>query len=161
MNQKNLSIIGVVALLIIAYFWWGGSTSSAPATNDTDATTNVSEVTNNTQTSAPKGSTSGGTTSSYPSMTKDGIYIIYYKPSGFSPNVLNIVAGKSVRFINNSGKAMRIGSADNTNNPIYAAFNQPKTVGQGGIYEYTFNDRGSFSYKNLNASADQGVIVVK
>ncbi len=75
--------------------------------------------------------------------------------------MLTIPRGKSVRFVNNSGgKAMRVGSTDSAN-IIYSAFNQNKTVGSGGTYEYTFVDKGTYSYSNKNNTVDQGIIVVQ
>lgn len=158
LNSKNLSIIGVIVVLIMAYYWWGKG-SDMPT--DSSISNSSGDVVKETSTSKPSGTTQTKSTVTNSAIAKDGAYVINYKPAGFSPSMIEVPPGKSVRFVNNSGKAMRIGSTDSTNNPIYNAFNQSKTVGQGGVYEYTFTDKGNYSYRNINNPGDQGVVIVK
>ena len=158
-NSKNLwAIGGIVAVLILGTIWWQNKTALAP--NEIDTATidsNISTTTDVSKTPAPK-----TVVAKLPLITKDGIYLIYYTSKGFVPKSLDIPVGKSVRIVNNSGgKAMRIGSTDTTNNPVYNSFNQPKTVGAGGTYEYTFVDKGIYTYDNKNNPVDQGVITVR
>ena len=154
MNSKNIAIITITALAILGFIWYQKSTPTLPPDNS------LSTVDNKTATQVTPTASKPATGSSLPRITKDGIYIINYLPSGFVPRTLEVPIGKSVRFVNNSGKAMRISSTDTTNNPVYNAFNQSKTVGQGGIYEYTFTDKGIFGYRNLNNPVDQGVVTI-
>ena len=56
---------------------------------------------------------------------------------------------------------MRIGTSDTTNNSVYQALNQPKTVGKGSYYDYNFVSPGVYEYLNLNNTADKGTITVK
>lgn len=159
-NSKNLWVIGgVVAVLILGFVWWQNKPATVPvgdgAIVNKEAILPTAESTGKTAVTKP-------VATKLPSITKDGIYLIYYTSKGFVPGALEIPVGKSVRLINNSGgKAMRIGSTDTTNNPIYNAFNQSKTVGAGGTYEYTFVDKGVFNYNNKNNPADQGSITVR
>lgn len=95
-----------------------------------------------------------------PSMTKEGNYIIYYDNSGFSPGTLTITAGKGIRFINNSSRAMLIYAADQ-NDPVAASLNQSKSAFKGGIYNYTFTKPGVYKYYNYNNPKDIGVVEVK
>jgi plastocyanin len=157
MDSKNISLAAAAVVIVAGYFWWS-SQSMQPA----DVTTPVVSDTEETsaKAAAPVAKPAAPKPAN-PSMTADGTYVVYYGSSGFSPRLLEIPLGKSVRFVNNSGKAMRISSSDNTNSPIYAALNQSKTVGQGGIYEYTFIYKGSYSYNNINNPIDQGIVVVK
>ena len=160
-NSKNLwMIVGVVVVLILGFVWWQDGKSDSEIANQevkTEETvkTETPAVTTKTTSTAKTGSTQ------LPSVTKDGIYLIYYISSGFSPRSIEIPVGKSVRFVNSSsGKSMRIEST-NTSNPIYNSFNQSKTVGAGGTYEYTFTDKGTFTYINKNNPTDYGAIIVK
>lgn len=159
-NSKNWWIIGgIVIVLILGFVWWQNKPAVTPAgdgaTLNKEAILPATENTGETVVTKP-------VATKLPSITKDGIYLIYYTSKGFVPSALEIPAGKSVRLINNSGgKAMRIGSTDTTNSPIYNSFNQSKTVGAGGTYEYTFVDKGVFTYSNKNNPGDQGSITVR
>ena len=158
-NSNNWwAIGGIVVILILGLVWWQNKPALAPTDINTTEGSNVSTST----TGVPKTAVSKSVTTKLPSVTKEGIYLIYYTSKGFVPMSLDIPVGKSVRFINNSGgKSMRIGSTDTTNNPVYNALNQSKTVGAGGTYEYTFVDKGIFTYSNKNNPADQGSITVR
>lgn len=125
-----------------------GGTNIAIATS-TDKTTPVV----NDMKSAPA--------KSQPVITKNGTYIVSYESSGFKPDTIEIKRGTPVRFVNNSTKSLRVASTDTTNNPIFQAFSQPKTMGKGGIFEYTFNDVGTYYYTNQFNSAAKGTVVVK
>ncbi|OGZ04209.1 MAG: hypothetical protein A2648_01345 [Candidatus Lloydbacteria bacterium RIFCSPHIGHO2_01_FULL_41_20] len=158
-NSNNLwAIGGIVVFLILGLMWWQGNPVLAPTDANITEDGSISTSTTNT----PKTAVSGSVTTKLPSVTKEGIYLIYYTSKGFVPMSLDLPVGKSVRFVNNSGgKAMRIGSTDTTNSPVYNALNQSKTVGAGGTYEYTFVYKGVFTYSNINNLTDQGSITVR
>ena len=40
-------------------------------------------------------------------------------------------------------------------------FDQGKSVGKGGYYDYTFNRKGTFVYYNNNKKIDAAVIIVE
>src|SRR3989344_3892538 len=104
-------------------------------------------------------STSSGTNSSLPTMTKDGIYLVYYTNSGFSPSSLQISQKSTVRFVNNSSKAMRI-FAENRDDSKYYSLDQPISVSKGSAYDYVFTNTGIWFYYNKNNSGDRGSITV-
>jgi plastocyanin len=93
-------------------------------------------------------------------MTPEGYYVIRYTASGFSPAMLEVSKGKSVRFINDSSDALSIAPADTVNQP-YATFDQTKSIGKGGTYNYTFTTTGSYTYYNLNNKTHIGVVTAK
>jgi len=95
-----------------------------------------------------------------PAMTKDGSYIVYYTDRGFSPSTITIKPGKSIHFVNSSNKAMSVATTE-PNDQVRGEFNQGKTVGKGGVYDFTFLKEGLWQYMNRNNSADKGMIVVK
>lgn len=155
-DSRSAIAVGVILAALVGYLWWSQGTPE-PA-NDGEAATEQPVAAEGT---APAPKTAPKTTAVTPSLTTEGIYVVSYKPSGFTPQTLEIATGKSVRFLNNSGKTMRIASMDTTGSPVYSALNQSKTVGQGGVYEYTFIYQGTYAYQNINYPGDQGTIVVK
>lgn len=169
MNTINKKyIIGAVVIIIAVWigFSMGKKSAEAPEVplNDTtvvpETKTTVSTVpvkkTTTTTTTAPKTTT----TVSSPIMTKDGSYLVSYTSRGFSPATLTIKKGMSVHFVNNSTKAMSL-TTTTTDNQVQSEFNQGKTVGQGGTYDFTFMTAGSWYYMNRNNAADFGVIIVQ
>ena len=156
-NTTIVSIIAIIVIAIVGFMLFGSSPEVSPG--DTTVTESAIPSTGQT-TQVPKPATKT-TTSVSPTMTKDGYYLVSYLNSGFSPRTLDIVRGKSVRFLNNSTRSMRIVSADTTNNSVYQALNQSKTVGKGGAYDFTFNEAGTYDYMNYNNSADRGTITVR
>lgn len=166
-TQSNKIIIILVGIIVIlgGYLIFGKSspstnneTSLAPGATTTGtvgtpstAPTGASKTTTTKTTSTPKVSA--------PTMTKDGLYVIYYTNAGFSPATLQITKGKGVRFINNSDKAMRI-FADQKYDNLYSALNQSKTVGRGATYDFVFNEAGNWAYHNENNQNDRGTVIV-
>lgn len=158
-NYRNL-IIGAVVLVVAGYFFFQSRDVVAPIDESVSGvSTSTSESSTKTQSTK---TTTGATKSvtSLPTMTKEGYYLISYTDKGFIPKTLEISAGKSVRFVNNASKAMRIFADDKTSS-LYNEMNQSKTVGRGGIYDFTFVTAGTWAYHNENNPVDKGVVVVK
>lgn len=164
MNKKYI-IAGVVVLVaILIGFFFGKESAVAPqepvngaseqATTTPTVTTAPSKTT--TTTTAPKTTTTGAAT-----ILKDGSYLVTYTNTGFSPKTLTIKKGKSVHFVNNSSKAMSLTTTDTTNSQVYAEFNQGKTVGKGGSYDFTFLSSGTWGYMNRNNQVDRGTVIVQ
>lgn len=163
MNQdfKKYSafLVAVIAVVAGVYFF-NNKESKAPTLSDLSVNTqNVA-----TSSAQEKPVTLPAKRAPAPSspviVTKDGFYVVSYENLGFNPKNLEISRGRSVRFVNNSHKAMRIGSTDTTA-PASQLLSQPKSVGKGGTYDYTFNEAGTYKYANQNNTADAGTIVVK
>ncbi|MBI5817240.1 MAG: cupredoxin domain-containing protein [Candidatus Yonathbacteria bacterium] len=165
MNTSNNTIVIILVGTIVilgGYLIFGNSPTSKNEVASPEATTTGVTATTQTKT-APKTTTATKTTSvqkvTVPTMTKDGLYVIYYTNTGFSPATLRIVKGKGVRFINNSDKAMRI-FADQKYDNVYSALNQSKTVGRGVTYDFVFNEAGNWAYHNENNQNDRGTVIV-
>ncbi len=159
-NYRNL-IIGAIVLVVAGYFFFQSRNVVAPVQDESvsGVSTSTSETSTKTQsTKTTTNVTKSGT--SLPTMTKEGYYLISYTDKGFIPKTLEISAGKSVRFVNNASKAMRIFADDKTSS-LYNEMNQSKTVGRGGIYDFTFVSAGTWAYHNENNPLDKGVVVVK
>ncbi|MEK7531494.1 MAG: hypothetical protein AAB545_00995 [Patescibacteria group bacterium] len=88
-------------------------------------------------------------------------YTIIYTDAGFVPQTLQIKAGQSIRFRNESSSSMWVSSVYQGNVPIYSALNQGRSVGKGGTYDFTFTDRLTVLFFNLNYKTHTGVISVE
>lgn len=159
-------ILATVAILLAVWvgFFFGNKSANAPESpvngeveqvaTTTPAVQQVPAQKTITTTVAPK------TTTSMPAIAKDGSYLVYYTNKGFSPSPLTIKVGKSVRFVNNSSKAMSLTSTS-VDSQAQSEFNQEKTVGQGGVYDFTFMSAGTWGYMNRNNKADLGTVIVQ
>ncbi|TSC54902.1 MAG: hypothetical protein LiPW30_368 [Parcubacteria group bacterium LiPW_30] len=159
-NYRNL-IIGAVVLAVVGYYFFQSRDVVAPVQDE--SVSGISTSTNGTTAKTQATKTTASTPKSgtaLPTMTKEGYYLVSYTDKGFVPKTLEISAGKSVRFVNNASKAMRIFADDKTSS-LYNEMNQSKTVGRGGIYDFTFVSAGTWAYHNENNTADKGVVVVK
>ena len=156
-NKKYLSLlVAIIAIGIIIYIVKNNS-ETAHVTQD-DEKSPVAESTTLPSTKQPAPAVSSGSGAPSTPVIKDGVYIVSYTNSGFQPKMLEISRGKTVRFVNNSTKAMRVNTTDTL---VSQTLSQPKTVGKGGTYEYTFNDSGTYKYANQNNTADTGAVIVK
>lgn len=89
-------------------------------------------------------------------------YIVSYTNTGFSPQKITIKAGQTVRFLNASGAhSLWIAAAAGPTNFPLTEFNQGKSVGKGGTYNYTFSRKGNYVYYNNNNKNDVGLITVQ
>lgn len=160
MIKKYILAIIAITLAVWAGFFFGKKAVNAPENPingfiEQATTTPVSITTKTATTVAPK-----TTTPSAPRMTKDGSYLVYYTNHGFSPSTLTVKVGKSVHFVNSGSKAMSL-TTTSVDNQVQSEFNQGKTVGQGGSYDFTFLSAGTWNYTNRNNSSDRGTIIVK
>lgn len=165
MNKRN-AIIAVIVALVIVYGVFL-RVSRSPTSPDMNGPSQVQEQEYATTTVSVPVTTpvKKTTTVSQPKTTsvtilKDGSYLVSYTDRGFVPATLEIKAGKSVHFVNNSNKAMSLTTTSAESN-VYGEFNQSKTVGKGGTYDFTFLQPGIWNYVNRNNQGDQGVVVVK
>ncbi len=175
MDTKKILVIAAIAAIIVLGAIIGVKQSFAPSPSDDTAVTETVVLDENAGATTTEETATGGTVpktttkttapKTVPSTTptpviKNGVYVINYTTSGFSPNQLEIAVGKSVRWTNNSDKAMRIFSND-TGSTVFTTLNSSKTVGKGGVYEFTFLYKGAWGYHNQNNSGDTGLIIVK
>jgi len=165
MERKETYIAGgIVALLLLGGFaWWTyGDDSSSPTSTETptgQSADNTDIKTTGTDTPAKRAAAAYTVT-----RAKEGsayVATVTLTASGFSPRIVEIERGDSVRFINKSGKSMRITSDTFEGAPIYAGFNQVKSVGMNGTYSLSFSEAGVWGYHNLGTESDIGIVYVK
>ncbi len=87
--------------------------------------------------------------------------IISYTDSGFSPNKIIVRPGAVISFLNQSSRPMWVASDLHPSHKLLPGFDQLKSIGQQGSYNYTFIKSGSWGYHNHINPADGGVIGVK
>jgi len=94
--------------------------------------------------------------------TKETGIVVSYTNDGFRPIVLTVTQGTSVLFRNDSNRALRITSDtyENLSKISYRGFEQSRSIKKGETFNFTFNDKGIWAYKNLNEPAHVGIIVV-
>lgn len=77
---------------------------------------------------------------------------VSYTSGGFSPVSITVKAGTMVTFTNSSNHSMKVGGD---------SFTQSIAVGNGGLYQYQFNTKGTFGYKDLNNPSYTGTVIVQ
>lgn len=169
----TIFIIVVVVLLglgFVALPRSPGLFNRAPTATSSDLTTSGTDTTTNTTEVPASGNTAPAPAKSraYPGLSTSGVlpaknyqYLVVYTSKGFSPATLQIKAGETVRFVNNSTLSLRVAAADTSLNAPNRELDQVKSVGKGGTYDFTFNAKGVVIYQNLNDKSKTGSILVK
>lgn len=160
----------MAVLLIGGFVWWmyrGEDTAASPAAEVPAAQVADNKANNNSDDIAggnASPSTQRAVTAYTTTRAKEGasyVATVTLTDQGFSPRIVEIKEGESVRFINKSSKSMRIASDEYAGSPIYAGFNQVKSVGINGTYSLSFTEAGVWGYHNLDTASDMGVVYVK
>lgn len=155
--MNNKLVVGLVVLLLGIgagwYFLGGRKSQYSPATSEKT----TAEV------SAPATSPAGGqeATSATGAGATGEKMVVKYTESGFAPNILTIKVGTTVTFMNETGSAMWVASAVHPTHQLLPGFDQLKSVGKGGTYDYTFVKVGTWKYHNHMNSGDTGTVVVQ
>ncbi len=85
---------------------------------------------------------------------------ITYGTDGFTPKSVTVKKGSTVRWTNQSQGGMWVASAMHPTHQLLPGFDQLKSVGAAGTYEYTFVKVGTWKYHNHVAASDSGTVVV-
>ena len=94
----------------------------------------------------------------------DKSVLVTYGDNGFTPTVIQIKRGTKVRFLNTSGKSLRIAAVNDPSGMGGAQsleFNSSKSVRQGESFDISVTAPGVWAYKNLNSPAAIGVAIVE
>ncbi len=147
MKNKLFIIVITIAMVIGIYFSVKKSPVQAPTIQEKE------------QTQSPSSENIASEQSSSDEEISQSI--VNYTESGFSPSVIEIKKGETVRFVNQSIGGMWIGSGPHPTHTAYPEFDAKKSVPNGGIYEFTFNKVGSWSYHNHTGPGKAGMVIVK
>lgn len=93
--------------------------------------------------------------------TQTEVNVVTYTDAGFTPKILRIKKGESVKFRNNSSLKMWVASDDHPWHTDLAGFDALRGFLAGETYIYTFNRIGSWGYHNHSQSTDTATIVVE
>ena len=148
MNKKGIILSIIIIAILIVGIWMTKRNNPTPSIVNT-------EIEQATSTS-----------------TEEIINTVIYSDTGFSPKILTIGIGDTVKFINQSKESMWVGSDVHPSHKEYVgtslkdhcpdtagtAFDQ---CGKGSAYSFTFNKLGSWDYHNHSHAGMGGTIVVK
>ena len=89
------------------------------------------------------------------------VVTITYSSSGFLPQHLRILPGTKVVWINDHPTAtMRIADNTTSESTKLVEFGQTDAVAKNGSYDYTFNQVGTYTYRNDVQALEGGTIEV-
>ncbi len=153
--NKNQSIALVVAIVIVGLFFYF---------NDAQAPVQQNAQQESAATLTPQTSETASTAPTPRPVVKAAAPVakntVSYAGGTFTPMTLNVKAGESVKFVNNSSLSMWVMSGPDTYHSEYPSFNQERTVGKGGVYNFTFVTPGTYQYFNKNNPSAKGLVVV-
>lgn len=160
----NKIILGVVVLAVGALVGWyvlqnrlGGVNLPIPQGGVTPTiSTNFPGGTEGVKTTIyPPGESKGGV-----GETPVAVAAVSYTDVGFSPKSITVKKGTQVSFTNQSKKSMWVASAVHPTHQLLPGFDQLKSVGVGGSYQYTFIKAGTWKYHNHKVPEDVGTVIV-
>ena len=137
--MKRITLIGSVAVLALL----SACSAKAPADIDQQSNTQTQESQNTTKTVPQDAKT------------------ITYSESGFSPASLEVTAGQTVVFVNNSTKPFWPASAPHPTHTDYPEFDAKSPVAPGSSFTFVFQKIGNWGYHNHLDSSKFGKIIVK
>ena len=86
---------------------------------------------------------------------------VSYDGQNFSPATLNVVAGQSVMFVNNSSGLMWVASDPHPVHTGLSGFDSKEGIKAGESYVFTFSEVGEWGYHNHLNSAQTGMVIVQ
>ena len=85
---------------------------------------------------------------------------VTYSDTGFAPKTVTVKKGTTVRFVSTATGGMWVASAVHPTHQLLPGFDQLKSVGNGGTYDYAFVKVGTWKYHNHVNPSDTGSVVV-
>ncbi len=80
--------------------------------------------------------------------------------SGYSPATVTVKVGQTVTWTNSSGSSATVTSDPHPTHTDLPGFDSP-TLAEGGTYQYTFTQKGSWGYHNHLDPTTKGTVVVQ
>lgn len=166
MNSKLL--IGLVVLVAgvgVGWYFLKGSSTTPQTASDTQVYQPTPTPTQETVDTSLIGSS--GLVGTSATAGGEGVMVletstVTYTDSGFSPNIITVKKGTTVKFVNQGTGSMWVASAVHPTHQLLPGFDQLKSVLKGSTYEYTFEKVGTWKYHNhVNASNTGSVVVTE
>lgn len=158
-NSKNIVIvlISILILAFLSYVYLVFVAKQKDTSMDLNDDTKIEDVNQNSTSKNTNTTNTASQDKVY--LGVDGIYVVQYTDNGFVPSNLQIPKGKSIRFINNSSKGMRV-SSDDKASPKFSELTQSETVGKGSTYTFSFVSDGLWVYYNGAFPSHRASVVV-
>lgn len=155
--SKTSAILGLIALIAVGGFIIFGEEKNIE-TNEIETENLVAE--NSTENSSAESSSTNTEEVSGEENTVNQTTVVTYMSSGFSPNILNINMGDTVKFINDSSGNMWVASNPHPQHTEYSDFDAQRNYTSGESYSFTFTESGTYEYHNHVNPSMRGTIVV-
>ncbi len=162
--NKNTLIIGTVAIIIIVGFFFFTNKTDTP---ENESSIRDSQVTNQ----VPAPGFSGIVEEMIVVNEEENLTVVTYTNEGFSPKIVTISKGETVRFVNESSSSMWVASASHPTHKKYPAksdrdclgssFDQCEMNQTGEVWEFTFTELGTHVYHNHTRASRIGTIIVE
>lgn len=161
--KKGSALVGfIIAVLVLSLAGFFIARLAQTPTMSPEGATSTPKTT-----MVPKTTSSAKLPSSAPipqesAFDTDGVMLIRYRENGFSPSMVTIRVGKSLRFRNESTKSLWVTSdvIESTGENYYRDLDQSKSIAHGASFTLNVNRVGVFPFKNLNNALHRGTIVV-
>lgn len=155
MNNKTLIIVIVLLVIVGGGLLIGGQlikkdSGKAPITNNN--TTSQDQSTESTQ--------MGGSANTGGAPIKEEIVNITLTSSGFDPETTTVKAGSRVIWLNKSGVAASLNSADYPTNKLYPPLNLGEFA-DGSSVQLIFDKPGEYKYHNHLKQGQNGTVIVE
>ena len=86
---------------------------------------------------------------------------VRYTSTGFIPATLEIIRGQNVKFVNDTTLTMWVASNDHPTHTLYPGFDQGRSVGKDGTFNFIFTEPGTWKYHNHNSPSQGGAVIVR
>lgn len=161
MKSKLFIFIIIIIVIIGVYFAVKKPSVQAPTIQDQTQTQSSSSA--NSVSSAMEEMTSEQMINHEQSSNGEKIskHVVNYTDKGFNPASLEIKAGETVQFVNNSSGGMWVASGPHPAHTAYPEFDPKRNIPSGEIYEFTFTKIGEWKYHNHTKAGVYGTIIVK
>ncbi len=163
MKKNSLLVFGIVVIVIAAFALWKGNPANTGEMSDDESTLGATTTVDGASATpaAPKKPLLQG---SYSKTGRDskGVLTVTYTDKGFSPFLVEVKLGESVKFVNGSSRALWVTSYGHptAKDQFYPGFDTGKSLAKGESWTFNFGMKGAWGYKNLNNERDLGAVVV-
>lgn len=153
-NKVFIALVVLAAGVLVGWYFLKGS-PAAPTSQSVEATPTPS----GSNLGAPESATVAGTSG----VEKGGVAaqtVMTLSDTGFAPSPVTVKAGTTVTFVNESSGQMWIASDPHPVHTLLPGFDELKSVGKSGTYQYTFIKVGTWTFHNHMNPSVKGTVVV-
>ena len=173
--MKWISIL-LAVIIIVGGGWllFGPESADSPAVEEVQSADDViqSDTTTDVQTTGDRTSMS---VDEEPMGDPSLHALVSYTNNGFEPTTITIRKGETVRFVNQAGSGMWVGSDNHPTHTLYdgtstnehcgdintTSFDTCRALMAGEFWEFTFDKVGEWGYHNHIRARDTGTVIVE